>query len=534
MKDFKRGFVFIMLLMVGFLPAHAQLNIDKVKTIFGTKKEPSKENNHIQQLVNMGRTKRFAGSDAEKKTVNYMSEQFKTLLFKPYLGQFIHRFAIDKKNNLSSDSYIKIFNQKLTVGSDIIIPPFSGTGQFAAQALPGMPEAENLWFIKFSSVGVELNNKMGNGLEKIYRKAKEAFKNGAESVMFVNDEGPTSDFTNSFIEEKVILSKPVFILNSAAYKKYIVTQGRGKEWINVDYDFSKTRRTTEGHNVIGYWQNQTPQNVIIAARIDDMQGKSDNSSGMAALLQVAERINQMRLKSFNYIVVGLSGTNDDRKGAESVIKKLRLSSSNVNCMIHIDDIGALNNKNEIFLSGVGTSPDWDMLLGSFKRSFLVNQIPSGEVGEENHRSFYAKGIPVLNVFTKRKNSRDKRLNRSGVSSIATSIGDLLLEIDNKPKLKFTKTQALPDTKKMNFKVSMGIIPDYAFGGTGLLIGNVRAQSPAAMSNVTPGDVLIKMEDYDIRNVNDYVRELAKYKKGDRLMIKVNRNGVDKKMLITFK
>ena len=70
-------------------------------------------------------------------------------------------------------------------------------------------------------------------------------------------------------------------------------------------------------------------------------------------------------------------------------------------MIHIDDVGALNNKNELFLSGVGTSPDWDILLGSFKRNFLLNQIPSGEVGEENHRSFYDKQIPVLNIFTKK-------------------------------------------------------------------------------------------------------------------------------------
>ena len=172
-------------------------------------------------------------------------------------------------------------------------------------------------------------------------------------------------------------------------------------------------------------------------------------------------------------------------------------------------------------------------MGSFARNFLVNEIESGQVGGENHRSFYDMGVPVLNVFTKRKAS-DKRLNKAGVGSIALSLADMLMEIDNLSRFNFTKTKGLPDTKKLNFKVSMGIVPDYVYAGKGLLIGSVRKNSPAAFSNVLPGDVLIKMEDYDIRDINDYVRELAKYKNGDRLMIKVNRNGVDKQMLITFK
>ena len=101
-------------------------------------------------------------------------------------------------------------------------------------------------------------------------------------------------------------------------------------------------------------------------------------------------------------------------------------------------------------------------------------------------------------------------------------------------LTFTKTEPLPDIKKLNFKVSMGVTPDYEFSGEGLLVGYVKKNSPAFNSNVKSGDVIVRMEEYDIRNVNDYVNELAKRKKGDRMMIKVMRNGVPKKMLITFK
>ncbi len=513
---------------------HAQWNMGKVKNILGGKKEPSQLENHIQQLESLEGTGRSVGTDAEFKTAKYIGDQFRSLFYKPYLGQYIHPFAIANRNNLSSDSYIKIFGQKLSLGTEVIIPPFSGTGKFNAQALPGMPEAENLWFVKFSDVGEDLNNNEGNGLEKIYNKAKDAISKGAEAVMFVNDVNLANDFTNGISIKKTALTKPTFILNHTAYKKYILQQGKGQDWINVDYDFSKTRRTKEGHNAVGYWKNQTPINVIVAARLDHLPGKADNVSGMAALLDLADRINQMRLGNYNYILVALSGTNDDRKGAESFIKKFRLNKENVNCMIHIDDIGALNSSNEIFLSGMGTAPDWEMVISGFESDFMVHGVASGEVGDGSHLSFYEKEIPVLNVFTKRANQDLKKLNKEGVARISLNLADMLMEIDNLSRFEFTKTKPLPQIGKMNLEVSMGIIPDYAHAGTGVLVGGVRKKSPAAFSNVQSGDIILKMEDYDIRDANDYARELAKYKKGDRIMIQVKRNEVNKKMLITFK
>jgi len=517
----------------GFSPVNGQTTIDKVKNIFGTKTEPSLFDARWQQIRNLSRTPIFGGSEAEITISNYLSQELSGMMYKPYLGSYVHRFSIDKKNNLSEDSYIKIFNSNLEVGKEIIIPPFSGVGVLCAQALPEFNEPENLWFIKFSEVGVELNNKHGNGLEKLYRKAQEAFKQGAESVMFLNDDNTTSDFTNKFYEKKDILEKPVFILNHAAYKKYIVKQGKGKDWINVDYSFSKTNQHSEGHNVVGFWQNQTPNNIVIATRIDELRGVGKNPSGMAALLQVAQKIRTVRLKNYNYILVGISGTTDDWVGAEALMKKIRLTAQNTSAVIHIDDIGALDKKNELFISGVGTSPSWESVLFPFSKNFLLRSIASGEIGAANHRAFYNKQIPVINIFTKRK-AGDTRQNKKGAISIINQIGNFIVELDKLPMLTFTKTKPLPDLKKLNFEVSMGVTPDYEFSGEGLLVGYVKKNSPAFNSNVAVGDVIVRMEEYDIRDVNDFVGQLAKRKKGDRMMIKVLRKGVPKKMLITFK
>lgn len=520
-------------MLVASFSAYSQFNIDKVKNIFGGKKETSKLQKHIDSLNSADLLNRISGSTAETKTAKYIADQFQQMLYKPYLGQYVHRFSINKQNNLSSDSYIKIYNHKLALGTELIIPPFSATGTGSAQALPGIQEADNLWFIKFTDVGTELNSKYGNGLEKMYLKAKEAIEKGAASVMFINNTGPTHDFTNTFVEQKMGLGKPVFILNHAAYKKYIVEGKRGKDWVNIDYNFANIRRKAEGHNAVGLWQNKTAVNVLVVARIDKLLNKGSNTSGLAVLLEVAEIINKSRFNNYNYILAALSGTGDEHKGAESLMKKFRLSKENISCVIEIEDIEGLDAKNELYLSGTGTSPDWDMVLGSFTNNFILNEIASGEIGDANHKYFYNKEIPVLSLFTKR-NATTNTLNEVGITKVATSLGDMLMELDKLPKLVYTKTKPIPNLKKMDFKVTMGIIADHAYAGEGLLVGKVLPRGVAAYSNVMPGDVIVRMDTYDINSATDFVREMAKYEIGDRIMIQVLRNGTLKKMLLTFK
>lgn len=529
----KNGLLICTLLLMSLSSLQAQSNLQKVKNVFGAKKEPSKLDQQIQYLNTPSLKDRFSGNAAEKKTATYLGEEFRKLLFKPYLGQYVHRFSIDKKNNLSDDSYVKIYNEELAVGADLIIPPFSGAGSASAQALPGMEESENLWFIKFSEVGTNLNNKFSTGYDKMYRKAKEAIEAGASAVMYINDAGASSDFTNSFAEKKEGLSKPVFILNHAAYKKYILTKKAGKDWIDVDYSFATERRKAEGHNAAGIWQNKSNQYVLIIARMDKSANQGNNTSGLAALLAVADRLNKQRLTKYNYVVAALSGTEDKNIGAESFIKKLRLSKNNVNCVINLGDVAALNSKNMLYASGTGTSTDWEKVLGGLSRNFVLNNINSPEVSAENHRAFYKMGIPVLNIFTKNPNN-NRGINKAGVAKIANSMSTVLAEIDKLPKFTFQKTEPLPDLSALNFKVDMGIAPDYAFAGKGLLIGHVLDNGVAAYSDVRDGDVLVRMGEYDINSPADFVREMSKYIPGQRVMIKVKRAGQDKQMLLRFK
>lgn len=523
-----------MLCVLARVEVKAQWNIDKVKNMFGSSKEvSSKVSANLEYLASPELAERFPGSMAEEKAATYISEQFKALNFKPYLGQYLQRFTIDKKNNLSQDAHLHIFDHPLAIGAAVVIPPFSGIGKLNTQAMPGMTEPDNLWFIKFSEVGDQLNSRFGTGLDKMYQRAKQAIEQGASAVMFLNDVNAENDFTNSFQEGYQTLSKPVFILNHEAYKKHIVQEGKGKHWIPVSFDIAKTRRTMEGHNVIAYWQNQSDQTIVIGTHFDKQPGSLANDAGVAALLEVASRIQADRLRKYNYLLVAFSGTADERKGAETLITHMGLNDKKVNCMINLGDVGASLSSNQLFISGLASSATWPKVLGTLERNFNLQQLPYGKFGEDNHCSFYEKNIPVLNVFTKRAVT-DKKNHVTTIDLVAQAVADLLLALDNAAKLPFSPTSELPDLRKIKLEASIGLAPDIAYAGEGVLIGEVFANSAAAFSNLQTGDVIIKMGDYDIRDLNDYVRELKKYKTGDKVMMKILRVEQKKEMFITFK
>jgi len=202
-------------------------------------------------------------------------------------------------------------------------------------------------------------------------------------------------------------------------------------------------------------------------------------------------------------------------------------------MINLGDVGASLSSNQLFISGLASSATWPKVLGTLERNFNLQQLPYGKFGEDNHCSFYEKNIPVLNVFTKRAVT-DKKNHVTTIDLVAQAVADLLLALDNAAKLPFSPTSELPDLRKIKLEASIGLAPDIAYAGEGVLIGEVFANSAAAFSNLQTGDVIIKMGDYDIRDLNDYVRELKKYKTGDKVMMKILRVEQKKEMFITFK
>jgi S1-C subfamily serine protease len=85
---------------------------------------------------------------------------------------------------------------------------------------------------------------------------------------------------------------------------------------------------------------------------------------------------------------------------------------------------------------------------------------------------------------------------------------------------------IADNKKRtkDYKVTLGIMPDYAGGGKGLKVMSVSPDKPADKAGIIDGDIIIQMGDVKIGDIYDYMESLAKFNKGDKIKVVIMRQG----------
>ena len=73
-----------------------------------------------------------------------------------------------------------------------------------------------------------------------------------------------------------------------------------------------------------------------------------------------------------------------------------------------------------------------------------------------------------------------------------------------------------------FTVTLGIMPDYTFSGTGVRADGIIDGKIAQHAGMQPGDVIIKLGENSVSDLNSYMNVLSKYKKGDSTTVTIMR------------
>ena len=156
------------------------------------------------------------------------------------------------------------------------------------------------------------------------------------------------------------------------------------------------------------------------------------------------------------------------------------------------------------------------------------------MGPSDHTSFYRKDIPVLFFFTgahsdyhKPSDDADK-INYAGELVLLKYIYNVIEQTNNKGKLPFTKTSEAQAQGRRSFSVSLGIMPDYTFSGTGVKADGVSEGKVAEKAGIKTGDIVLKLGDIKTTDVQEYMQALGKFKKGDATKVTIMRG--DKEMV----
>ena len=298
----------------------------------------------------------------------------------------------------------------------------------------------------------------------------------------------------------------------------------------------------KGRNVIGYIDHGAEHTVVIGAHYDHLgyggfgslhagepeihNGADDNASGVAGMLYLAEQL-MTNHKGNNYLFIAFSGEEKGLWGSNYYVKNPCIALEEMNYMINLDMIGRLNEEKSISITGTGTSPVWKKTIDKSNRFGI--QVIGTESGfaPTDQTSFYTNGIPVLGFFTGQHEDYHKptddveKINYSGIGDIVGLIENIIDDLDDDGKLIFTKTKD-EKQEKMSFKVTLGVMPDYLYVGKGMRIDGVRDGRPADLAEIVKGDIVIKIGELDIDDMQAYMKALGKFNPGETIEVAVKR------------
>jgi aminopeptidase YwaD len=501
---------------------------------------------HISYLADDKLEGRRTGSAGEKLAYEYISNEFtKTgLIPKGDNGTFIQAFEVNEGMQVSSSTHLIINGFDLELDKEYF--PFIFSSNASLEAAPSMSlrEGGTIWFWDLKEKLEENKNNPHFDLTgAIITKAKDFTAKGASGLIIFNTSSIADNLKFEPKAKTETVKIPVVYVTQDMKKKYLYDETATLD-IKLKVDISEKKRT--GHNIVGYIDNGAATTVILGAHYDHLgygedhnslytgttpqvhNGADDNASGTAALIELSKMLKASKLKNNNYLVVSFSGEELGLFGSKYFTEHLPVNLSTANYMINMDMLGRLNDSTHgLTIGGYGTSPLWGQLLTEKDKFFTIKFDSSGS-GPSDHTSFYRKDIPVLFFFTGVHSDYHKptddanKINYTGELMVVKYIYDVIDATNKKGKLTFTKTREAQQMGKSSFKVTLGIMPDYTYSGSGVRVDGVSEGKIAQKVGIKTGDIITQLGDIKFTDVQSYMGALGKFNKGDATKVKVKR------------
>lgn len=301
-------------------------------------------------------------------------------------------------------------------------------------------------------------------------------------------------------------------------------------------------------NVVGIIPGRNPegraQSVVVGAHYDHLglgwpdvreehrgkihPGADDNASGVAVLLELARVLGKSLKPHSTVVFVAFTGEEAGRKGSKYfVANQKRFPSEQTLGMLNLDTVGRLEEK-KLLVLGAGSAREWvHIFRGAGYVTGVGVETVSKELDSSDQKSFQEAGVPAVQLFAgphldyHRPTDTVDKIDPEGLLKVA-SVAKEVIEYLAKREEPLTNTLK-PDSHvesapKKTRKVSLGIIPDFAYGGEGCRLSGVVPGSPAESSGLREGDVVVRIGSNAVHNLRDLSNVLKSLNPGDRISI----------------
>jgi hypothetical protein len=273
-------------------------------------------------------------------------------------------------------------------------------------------------------------------------------------------------------------------------------------------------------------------------------GADDNASGAAAVLELARLLAAGPVRR-SVVIAHFSGEELGLLGSQWFVEHPPVPLDSVVAMINFDMVGRLKN-DRLIVYGVNTAAEMPAIVqgANVAPAFDLKAVGDG-YGPSDQSSFYAKGIPVLHFFTDlhedyhRASDDADRIDSVGTARVVAMAERVVRDIADRdaqltPVRVAAPAPATSGSSSQGSNVYLGSIPDMSGGDEpGLRLSGVRGGSPADVSGLKAGDVIVEFGGRTVKDLYSYSDALYAHKPGDKVEIVYLRDGARHTTTVTL-
>jgi hypothetical protein len=265
-------------------------------------------------------------------------------------------------------------------------------------------------------------------------------------------------------------------------------------------------------------------------------GADDNASGVAVLLELARVLAAGERPPRAVVFVAFTGEEEGRLGSRYYVSHPARPMAGVEGMINLDTVGRLGQQ-KVTALGTGTATEWQHI---FRGASFVTGVESRSVPESlessDQVSFIEQRVPAVQIFTAahadyhRPSDTADKIDVFGLVKVAAFVKEGIVYLAERTE-PLTNTIAAPAAAapagvpaapkpqaETGRRVSFGTVPDFAFTGPGVKVTGLVPDSPAARAGVREGDIVLRIEDQPIANLQEFSNVLRTLSPGQTVSV----------------
>jgi len=325
--------------------------------------------------------------------------------------------------------------------------------------------------------------------------------------------------------------------------------------VEASIDLRVERETRRGINVVGVLPGTQPdgRSVLLGAHYDHLgngthghslardaergrahPGADDNASGVAAVLEIGQRLSA-RPARHDVILAFWSGEELGLLGSTDFVKRALVAPERLLAVLNFDMVGRVRN-NQLVLHGTATSPAWTSTAVEANAGVGFDLALRGDPHLPTDSIVFDQAqVPTLTFFSgahadyHRPTDTADRVNSvdlARVVDLATGIARALA--DTAGTFEFVEVERSHEVVhgRGTLRAYTGTVPDYTAESEGLKLSDVVKGGAAQKAGLRGGDVIVSFAGQQITNIYDYTYALDAVKIGQPVEVRFRRDGVE--------